>query len=89
MIFTKSILAITIDLKAPGGVWKEGCLVQTCKAGTVVKSLAEECLKLIEQQIEDVLDKNKDQNVDVVLEGNSTGKGLFFEASLHYFLFGG
>ena len=60
-------------------MWQEGCLVQTCKAGTVVKSLAEECLKLIEQQIEDVLDKNKDQNVDDVLEGNSTGKGLFLK----------
>jgi len=66
------------DPKAPGGVWQEGCLVQTCKAGTVVKSLAEECLKLIEQQIEDVLDKNKDQNVDDVLEGNSTGKELLY-----------
>jgi len=66
------------DPKAPGGVWQEGCLVQTCKAGTVVKSLAEECLKLIEQQIEDVLGKNKDHNVDVVLDGNSTGKDLIF-----------
>jgi len=66
------------DPKAPGGVWQEGCLVQTCKAGTVVKSLAEECLKLIEQQIKDVLHKNMDEHVDDVLEGNSTGKELLY-----------
>jgi len=39
-------------------VWREGCLVQTCKAGTVVESLAEECLKLIEKRVEGVLDEN-------------------------------
>ena len=39
-------------------MWQEGCLVQTCKAGTVVESLAEECLQLIEKHVEDVLDEN-------------------------------
>ena len=66
-------------------MWQEGCLVQTCKAGTVVKSLAEECLKLIEQQIEDVLDKNKDEHADDVLEGNNTGKGLLSKFNCNIF----
>jgi len=47
------------DPKAPNGIWQEGCLVQTCKAGTVVKSLAEECIKLIEKSIQDVLDEKR------------------------------
>jgi len=45
------------DPKPPGGVQQEGCLVQTCKSGTVVESLAEECVALIEKQVEEVMEK--------------------------------
>jgi len=57
------------DPKAPNGIWQEGCLVQTCKAGTVVKSLAEECIKLIEMSIQDVLDENRAEK-DLLYFGN-------------------
>jgi len=59
--------------KAPDGVWREGCLVQTCKAGTVVKSLAEECLKLIEKHVENVLNEKKDE-----LGEDSAEKGVHY-----------
>ena len=43
--------------KAPGGVWQEGCLVKTCEDGTVKESLSDECVQLIEKQVNKLLEK--------------------------------
>jgi len=66
------------DQEALKGVWREGCLVQTCKAGTVVESLAEECLKLIEKRVEDALDENC-ADKELVYLGNTIVKLPSFE----------
>jgi len=43
------------DPKAGGGVWQEGCLVKTCNSGTVEGSLADECVELIDMNVEKIL----------------------------------
>merc|ERR1719474_1359925 len=49
------------DPKPPGGVQQEGCLVRTCKSGTVVESLAEECIDLIDKQVEKIVEEKLDE----------------------------
>ena len=38
-------------------VWQEGCLVKSCNSGTVEEKLADECVKLIEKKLEEILDE--------------------------------
>jgi len=46
-------------------VVREGCLVKTCVAGTVEESLADECVELIEKQVEQILEKQlSDKGID-------------------------
>ena len=40
---------------------QEGCLVKTCKSGTVVDSLADECVELIENEVDKILDEKLDE----------------------------
>merc|ERR1711915_841779 len=42
---------------APGGMQREGCLVRTCKSGTVEESLAEVCIALIDKQVEKIVEE--------------------------------
>jgi len=44
------------DPKSSGGVWQEGCLIKTCKAGAVEESLADECVQMIEDTVVDILE---------------------------------
>ena len=48
--------------KVYGSVWQEGCLVKTCTSGTVVDSLAKECAKLIENEVDKMLDEKLGEN---------------------------
>jgi len=41
----------------PGGMQREGCLVRTCKSGTVEESLAEVCIALIDKQVEKIVEE--------------------------------
>ena len=36
---------------------QEGCLVRTCKSGTVEESLAEVCITLIDKQVEKIVEE--------------------------------
>ena len=35
---------------------QEGCLIRTCRSGTVEESLAENCVQLIEEQVEKIVE---------------------------------
>jgi len=52
--------------KSPGDVWQEGCLIKTCKAGAVEKSLADECLQMIEDTVEDILEDKLTEKEEAV-----------------------
>jgi len=40
----------------PTPVQQEGCLIRTCRSGTVEESLAENCVQLIEEQVEKIVE---------------------------------
>ena len=54
--------------KVTGSVLQEGCLVKTCKSGTVVDSLADECVELIENAVDTILDEKLNERglIDIV-----------------------
>merc|ERR1719320_2210887 len=41
--------------EAPDGVKRDGCIIKSCKSGALKKSLADECVHLIEKQVDDIL----------------------------------
>ena len=49
------VKTLLIYMQAGGGVWQEGCLVKTSNSGTVEESLADECVALIDMNVEKIL----------------------------------
>jgi len=41
--------------KAPDGVWRDGCIVKSCKSGALEERLADECVHLIEKKVDEIL----------------------------------
>merc|ERR1719312_1590596 len=67
------------DLQVTGSVLQEGCLVKTCKSGTVVESLADECVELIENAVDKILDEKLDEraiNEAVTEDGKYKNPGI-------------
>jgi len=63
------------DPKASNGVRQEGCLVQTCVSGTTVESLAKECVDLITEKVDKIVDeKLAGRGIECSIESKSVSE---------------